>query len=337
MKLQTVFSLLTVAGLTIAAEDVSQQGSVITQAVRQIERTLNQYDKAVKEFSGSMTNVLDRQYKLSNTFKSSIDKINASANLTIAEVVDIQSATGTLQGTVDALNSDLNAKKAAFAAVGQAPTIRYAIQSYVDNVEALAKAISSKAQADIAPLVFGFVSGSVRSFRRASDSYENEDISWKVGSAKDQIRNSVSVVTGAIIELDRAVQSTNSKSRALFDAAHTLSGAFSVSTERIYTTSTIDMNGSGEVQSQVQGIQLALDSLVNNLIQKKAQLVATGHGDVIAFALKTFLLNGKALSAAVGAKFPAEIQVYAARNMYSGYEKSLRNGLANFETESGIF
>jgi hypothetical protein len=337
MKFKTVLSLLTTAGFAFAAENAPQQGSIITQAVRQIERTLSQYDKAVREFSGSITNVLDRQYKLTTTFRTNIDKINTSTNLTIAEVVDIQTATGTLQGTVDSLNNDLNSKKAAFSAIGQAPTIRFALQSYVENVEALAKAISLKAPADVAPLVFGFVAGSVRSFRRASESFENDDISWKVGSAKDQIRNSVSVVQGAIVDLDRTVQATNSKSRALFDAANTLSGAFSVSTERIYSATSVDITASGDVQVQVQGIQSALDSLVKNLIQRKAQLVATGHGDVIAFALKSYLFDAKLLTTATGAKFPTELQVYAAKNMYLAMEKSLRNGLASFETESGIF
>jgi hypothetical protein len=337
MKFQTVFSLLTVAGFALAAEDVTQQGSIITQAIRQIERALSQYDKAVREFSGSMTNVLDRQVRLTNTFRANIDKINTSTNLTIAEVVDIQTATGTLQGTVDALNNGLNSKKAAFAAIGQAPALRYAVQSYVESTEALAKAISQKAPADVAPLVFGFVAGSVRSFRRASDSYDNDDISWKTGSARDQIKNSISVIQGAIVDLDRTVQATNAKSRALFDAANTLSGAFAVSTERIYTATSVDITASGDVQVQVQGIQSAFDSLVNNLIQHKAQLVATGHGDVIAFALKTYLFDAKSLTAAVGAKFPVELQVFAAKNMYLSMEKSLRNGLAAFETESGIF
>lgn len=68
MKFQTIFSMLAVASSTIAAEGATQQGSVITQSIRQIERSLNQYDKAVRDFSGSMTNVLDRQYKLGNTF-----------------------------------------------------------------------------------------------------------------------------------------------------------------------------------------------------------------------------------------------------------------------------
>lgn len=181
------------------------------------------------------------------------------------------------------------------------------------------------------------MAGSVRSFRRASDSFENDGISWRVGSAKDQIKNSVAVVQDAIADLDRTVQSTNSKSRALFDAANTLTGAFAASTERIYTTTTIDMTASGEVQAQVQGVQIALDSFVNNLILKKASLIATGHGDVIAFALKTYLLDAKSLTAAIGVKFPVEIQVYAGKNMYAAMEKSLRNGLANFETESGIF
>lgn len=97
------------------------------------------------------------------------------------------------------------------------------------------------------------------------------------------------------------------------------------------------MTSSGEVQAQVQGVQIALDSFVNDPILKKASLVATGHGDVIAFALKTLLLDAKSLTAAVGVKFPIEIQVYAGRNMCVAMEKSLRNGLANFETESGIF
>jgi len=245
-----------------------------------------------------------------------------------------------LQSSADNLYSDLLQKKPLIFSIGQGPAVRYALSFWVEKSETLASSISKKVPSEVSQLAHGLVSGSLKAFRRSADAFGDDDVSWKsIGSAHDQIKTAINVVRERAQELDRSIQSTNEKSRHLFDSLNTLNGAFVVATQRINTIGSIEQRHTAGILERTAQLQSTIESLINNLVAKKGFVLNSGHGSIVSFALQGYLYEIKSFSDAIASKFSQnpQDQSLASKNIYLTLERVLRKGVWEFETENGIY
>jgi hypothetical protein len=139
MKCQQILSIL-----AFTSTVYSQGGPIVVGVVGDIDTATQNFDSAVKSFSGDTQALLAAQAKVKSIVDAGVAKVKAAPDLTITEAAGLTSQTTTLQKDVESVVNDLISKKQALIAAGQGQVVESGLKDQLAGAQALAAAITSK-------------------------------------------------------------------------------------------------------------------------------------------------------------------------------------------------
>lgn len=155
------------------------------------------------------------------------------------------------------------------------------------------------------------------------------------GLASAQVATLIATVNGvnqATADLDTSVKSFNGASdvKALQSASDKLASAVTAGVSTVNGANQITLTDAVQIQGQVQNLQTAVESVVNNLISKKQSLYAANAGAQVESNLQDQLKGAQALSSAISSKVPTEVAGLA-QTLSAGIATALQKGVDAFK------
>jgi len=155
------------------------------------------------------------------------------------------------------------------------------------------------------------------------------------GLASAQVATLIATVNGvnqATADLNTAVKSFSGASdvKALQAASDKLGSAVTAGVSTVNGASTITLTDAVQIQGQVQNLQTAVESVVNDLISKKQSLYSAGAGAQVESNLQDQLKGAQALSSAISSKVPPEVAGLA-QTLSAGIATALQKGVDAFK------